>query len=186
MSASSPSCEACSVDHEPYRPPGPGVDSQPIARAPPAGIDSAEWWLVVARIFWPSATSADQVRLPPHSPVHPGLRSRELDFRARLIETSSDTGWKMPASNVDQLRAQIDRGNTGDKVAFPDPSAAPLGTDDEAAGLPPTPAELRLASMGAIPTLSRDLEGFPWPYLVIAGLVSALILAITYLGSVAQ
>jgi hypothetical protein len=33
------------------------------------------------------------------------------------------------------LRAAIDRGETGDKVAFPDPAAAPLGTDDEAAGV---------------------------------------------------
>lgn len=38
---------------------------------------------------------------------------------------------------VDQLRDHIDRGHTGDKVAYPDPSAAPLGTDDEAGGHPP-------------------------------------------------
>jgi hypothetical protein len=92
----------------------------------------------------------------------------------------------MPATNVDQLRAQIDQGKTGHKVAFLDPSAAPLGTDDEAAGQPPTREELRLASMAANPTLSRDLERFPWPYLAIASLVSALILAVTYLGSVAR
>jgi hypothetical protein len=30
----------------------------------------------------------------------------------------------------------IDRGRTGDKVDWPDPSAAPLGTDDEAGGSP--------------------------------------------------
>ena len=39
---------------------------------------------------------------------------------------------------ADRLRDQIDRGGTGDKVAFTDPAAAPLGTDDEAAGTPPT------------------------------------------------
>lgn len=38
----------------------------------------------------------------------------------------------------DQLRTEIDRGRAGDKVPFRDPAAAPLGTDDEAAGLPPT------------------------------------------------
>jgi hypothetical protein len=38
---------------------------------------------------------------------------------------------------MDQLRDQIDRGQTGDKVDFPDPAAAPLGTDEEAAGLRP-------------------------------------------------
>jgi hypothetical protein len=38
--------------------------------------------------------------------------------------------------NVDELRADIDRGRTGDKVDAPDPAAAPLGTDEEAAGTP--------------------------------------------------
>ena len=36
-----------------------------------------------------------------------------------------------------QLRDAIDRGWTGDKLPWPDPAAAPLGTDDEAAGTPP-------------------------------------------------
>lgn len=36
---------------------------------------------------------------------------------------------------VEQLRQDIDSGKTGDKVAYPDPAAAPLGSDDEAAGL---------------------------------------------------
>jgi hypothetical protein len=43
----------------------------------------------------------------------------------------------MTARNTDQLREQIDRGKTGDKVDFPDPAAAPLGTDDEASGRRP-------------------------------------------------
>lgn len=42
-------------------------------------------------------------------------------------------------STVAQLRADIDTGRTGDKVDWPDPAAAPLGTDDEAAGTPPGP-----------------------------------------------
>lgn len=36
----------------------------------------------------------------------------------------------------DQLRHDIDSGRTGDKVAFPDPAAVPLGADEEAAGTP--------------------------------------------------
>jgi hypothetical protein len=40
------------------------------------------------------------------------------------------------SSTVDQLRSDIDRGRTGDKVDAPDPAAAPLGTDEEAAGTP--------------------------------------------------
>ncbi len=47
----------------------------------------------------------------------------------------------------DAIRIQIDRGEMGDKVAFPDPAAAPLGTDDEAAGFPPTAEERALAAM---------------------------------------
>lgn len=43
-------------------------------------------------------------------------------------------------SSTAELRGDIDRGLTGDKVAFADPAAAPLGTDDEAAGTPADPA----------------------------------------------
>jgi hypothetical protein len=39
-----------------------------------------------------------------------------------------------PDGTIARLRADIDRGRTGDKVDWPDPAAAPLGTDDEAAG----------------------------------------------------
>jgi hypothetical protein len=39
----------------------------------------------------------------------------------------TDTNWS-------QVRDRIDRGETGDKIAFEDPAAAPLGTDAEAAG----------------------------------------------------
>ena len=44
-----------------------------------------------------------------------------------------------------RLRYDIDRGRGGDKVDNIDPAAAPLGTDDEAAGHSPTPAEIKLA-----------------------------------------
>ena len=36
----------------------------------------------------------------------------------------------------EQLRDQIDSGRTGEKVGYPDPAAAPLGTDAEAGGTP--------------------------------------------------
>lgn len=51
-----------------------------------------------------------------------------------------------PRPTVDQLRTAIDQGAGADKVDFPDPAAAPLGTDAEAAGAPPTPAELAMAN----------------------------------------
>lgn len=47
--------------------------------------------------------------------------------------------------NVTQLRGDINRGETGDKVAGNDPAAAPLGTDEEAAGTPPSGAEVAAA-----------------------------------------
>jgi hypothetical protein len=45
---------------------------------------------------------------------------------------------------IDQIRARIDAGQMGDKTPASDPAAAPLGTDEEAAGTPPTSAQLRL------------------------------------------
>ena len=48
-------------------------------------------------------------------------------------------------TTVDKLRADMDSGRTGDKVPAVDPAAAPLGTDDEAAGFPPTPEAIALA-----------------------------------------
>jgi hypothetical protein len=62
----------------------------------------------------------------------------------------------------DHLRRRIDHGELGDKVDFPDPAAAPLGTDDEAAGHPPTAYERALADQrpepGTHPT--RWMMGF--------------------------
>lgn len=46
-----------------------------------------------------------------------------------------------PTSAAARLRHAIDSGNTGDKVNYPDPAAAPLGTDDEAAGTTPALSE---------------------------------------------
>lgn len=52
-----------------------------------------------------------------------------------------------PGSTSAQLKHDINSGLTGDKVNFFDPAAAPLGTDDEAAGTPPTPEEIHQARM---------------------------------------
>ncbi|MCB8822429.1 hypothetical protein [Microvirga rosea] len=43
------------------------------------------------------------------------------------------------------LKADIDSGRTGDKNPVFDPGLSPLGTDDEAAGVPPSPFRVRLA-----------------------------------------
>lgn len=44
--------------------------------------------------------------------------------------------------NATHLRDDINRGRTGEKVAGTDPAAAPLGTDEEAAGAPPSAGEI--------------------------------------------
>jgi hypothetical protein len=44
-----------------------------------------------------------------------------------------------------QLKGDIDGGRTGDKNPVFDPALAPLGTDDEAAGRPPSPFRVALA-----------------------------------------
>ncbi|ACL56193.1 hypothetical protein [Methylobacterium nodulans] len=54
-----------------------------------------------------------------------------------------------PAPGADstsaQLKADIDSGRTGDKTEVFDPGLAPLGTDDEAAGHPPSPEQVAQA-----------------------------------------
>lgn len=43
------------------------------------------------------------------------------------------------------LRGDLDAGRGRDKATYPDPAAAPLGTDDEAAGTPITEEQLQMA-----------------------------------------
>ncbi|GGE41099.1 hypothetical protein GCM10007276_18110 [Agaricicola taiwanensis] len=54
-------------------------------------------------------------------------------------EKTTDRG---AAPTTDRLRHDIDQGRTGEKISYSDPAAAPLGTDDEAAGHPPSPAAI--------------------------------------------
>jgi hypothetical protein len=52
---------------------------------------------------------------------------------------------KSPSSTAAQLRGDIDKGRTGDKAKGLDPAAAPMETDAEAGGAPPTAAEIEQA-----------------------------------------
>lgn len=97
----------------------------------------------------------------------------------------------------DALRDRIDRGKGQDKVAFPDPAAAPLGTDAEAGGHSPTEAELETAHHHEVeargsaapptaPAQTRDLAHQDRPAIggfatVVIGLVAAAIAAILFL-----
>ncbi|SDF16229.1 hypothetical protein [Limimaricola pyoseonensis] len=47
--------------------------------------------------------------------------------------------------STDRLRHDIDAGEAGDKKGFPDTSASPLGTDDEASGNPNTEEQVKMA-----------------------------------------
>lgn len=66
------------------------------------------------------------------------------------------------AAGAARLRDRIDRGAGGDKVAFQDPAAAPLGTDDEAAGTPPSAAQVSTA-MQQEATRSPSADRKPGP-----------------------
>lgn len=75
---------------------------------------------------------------------------------ARFSDPSRPTGTDA-APNAAQLKADIEQGRTGDKVQMSDPGLSPLGTDDEAAGTPPTPE--RVAAARAYETRERWPEG---------------------------
>jgi len=92
----------------------------------------------------------------------------------------------------------IDRGLTGDKIPAQDPAAAPLGTDDEAAGMPPSPEDVGDArgreAIGRPPD-TRLVQGHQGPdrkapgslmhlsaLAVVLGLLLAAALAIGLLG----
>lgn len=66
----------------------------------------------------------------------------ELEPRPRPAPPPAQDGGAGRGSTVAQLRQDIDSGATGDKVAVIDPAMSPLGTDDEAAGAPPSSAQV--------------------------------------------
>ena len=55
------------------------------------------------------------------------------------------------------LKAEINSGRTGDKVGVLDPGLSSLGTDDEAAGRPPSPFRIALARYQE--TVGRWMKG---------------------------
>lgn len=75
---------------------------------------------------------------------------------------------KQPAENTSQLRAAIDAGAAKDKVAYPDPAAAPLGTDAEAGGFPPKPSEIRAQPLWQAAPRNQNLDRLIYPCLATA------------------
>jgi hypothetical protein len=96
-------------------------------------------------------------------------------------------------ATVEQLRGDIDSGRTGDKVGGFDPAAAPLGADDEAAGVQHDPeviARMRAQELAqapkpstcencATPELAPNGDGLRTPYVwpIAAGVLAAVVLA---------
>jgi len=83
---------------------------------------------------------------------------------------------------VDRIRADISGERTREKIAFPDPAAAPLGTDEEAGGHPPT-LEQRRMEVGARPTLQPKPEPSQAPvvfYFAFGLVLAVAIMAFAY------
>ena len=92
-------------------------------------------------------------------------------------------------STTAQLKGDIDSGRTGDKNAVFDPALSPLGTDDEAAGTPPTREQVAMAARQELRPNRRRvdanrqaIEGFPWPYVAIVVPLMAVILFVLSLA----
>ncbi len=70
-------------------------------------------------------------------------------LRSETPPTPADLDVQPPPSSdaptTAMLKADIDSGSTGDKVAHYDLGLSPLGTDDEAAGNPASPEHVALA-----------------------------------------
>ncbi len=87
-------------------------------------------------------------------------------------ETGRDT--------VERLRSDIDRGRTGEKIDWPDPAAAPLGVDEEAAGTP-VPGEgiamARAHEMQGPTTRDNPRRGLGAAWILIAVIVLFVVVA---------
>lgn len=111
------------------------------------------------------------------------VRPPEFDGPGARPPGSSDD------SNVAQLKDDIDRGRTGDKVAIPDPAAAPLGTDAEAAGTSPSPGEIARARRAETrraqrqPATAKTTRRAPWHRVMRPGLLAAVAVAVLVLAS---
>jgi hypothetical protein len=88
-----------------------------------------------------------------------------------------------------QLKADIDSGRTGDKVGVFDPGLATLGTDDEAAGRPPSPEAIaaarrqegpeRWTGAGPAPGAQRGRRSFAlYGFLVLVAFIAIAFLSV--------
>ncbi|WP_448206666.1 hypothetical protein [Azospirillum sp. sgz302134] len=73
-----------------------------------------------------------------------------------MTSPSDDRSTNPPNMAAQRLRDATDKGLSGDKVPAADPAAAPLGTDDEAAGTRPPP---EIATDAVVPEDQRTPPG---------------------------
>jgi hypothetical protein len=87
---------------------------------------------------------------------------------------------------VEQLRSAIDSGRTGDKIPYPDPAAAPLGGDEEAAGTPLSRERVSMAMQAELQQRTsmrrRDASGVGAGW-ILMGVVAVLLLAMLGWGA---
>jgi hypothetical protein len=81
-----------------------------------------------------------------------------------------------------QARERIDRGETGDKVAVPDPAAAPLGTDAEAGGWPTASEHIARSTAAQAASAGQRRTRAKPPLLSVLGAAGALLACITALA----
>lgn len=103
---------------------------------------------------------------------------------SRKPDAAPERTGKSQNATMDQLRHQIDSGNAAEKVNYPDPAAAPLGTDEEAAG---TRTQITrddiLKETGGRPSPQRNARGHsPWA-LVTAAIIAALLIVAPATGT---
>ena len=82
------------------------------------------------------------------------------------------------ATTTAKLKHDIDRGRAGDKVAVIDPAAVPLGTDDEAAGTPPTPRVVEQAhqdEIGSTTPLSSERNDSDHALAIYIGIIGVIV-----------
>jgi hypothetical protein len=86
--------------------------------------------------------------------------------------------------NTDRLRAEIDSGRPGEKVPAADPAAAPLGTDEEAAGTQTAPEAIAQACQQARlhETRPRRGPGHAWIQIAFVALLAGVFIAWGLLG----
>lgn len=88
-----------------------------------------------------------------------------------------DDGTNDPHATGAQARSATDAGLTGDKIPYADPAASPLGTDSEAAGQRPSPADVPPQPAVGVPAGRAKGHELPARTTLGIGVVSALVAA---------